>query len=67
MLGRYPFHYLLCNRTHSYHVTLLPIGSDYFRANLLRVWIPQLFSNLTILHLLAYKDGTDRVFRNVVI
>jgi len=28
------------------------------------VWIPQLFSNLVILHLLAYEDGTDRVYRN---
>jgi len=27
-----PFHYLLCNRTHPYPVTLLPIGSGYFRA-----------------------------------
>jgi len=25
----------------------------------------QLFSNLVIIHLLAYEDGTDRVFRNV--
>jgi len=29
------------------------------------LWIPQLFSNLVILHVLAYEDGTDRVFRNV--
>jgi len=29
--------------------------------------ILQLFSNLVILHLLAYEDGTDKVFRNVVI
>jgi hypothetical protein len=28
-------------------------------------WIPQLFSNLVIIYLLAYEDGTDRVFRNV--
>jgi hypothetical protein len=27
--------------------------------------IPILFSNLVIIHLLAYEDGTDRVFRNV--
>jgi hypothetical protein len=27
-----PFYYLLCNRTHPYPVTLLPIGSVYFRA-----------------------------------
>jgi len=38
-----PFHYLLCNRTYPYPVTLLPIGSSYFRANLL----PQLFSNFS--------------------
>jgi hypothetical protein len=25
----------------------------------------QLFSNLVIIHLLAYEDGTDRMFRNV--
>jgi hypothetical protein len=25
-------HYLLCNRTHPYYVTLLPIGSGQFRA-----------------------------------
>jgi len=24
-----------------------------------------LFSNLVIIHLLAYEDGTERVFRNV--
>ena len=29
------------------------------------IWIPQLFSNLVIIYLLAYEDGTDRVFRNV--
>jgi hypothetical protein len=27
-----PFHCLLCNRTNPYPVTLLPIGSGYFRA-----------------------------------
>ena len=36
-----------------------------FPSQLSPVWIPQLFSNLVILHLLAYEDGTDRVFRNV--
>ena len=58
-------HYLLCTRTHLYPVTLLPIGSGYFRANPFPVWIPQHFPNLVILHLPAYEDGTDRVFRNV--
>jgi hypothetical protein len=28
-------------------------------------WIPQQFSNLVIIHLLPYEDGTDSVFRNV--
>jgi hypothetical protein len=51
-------HYLLCNRTHPYTVTLLSIGSGYFRVKSSPVWIPQLFSNLVILHLPAYEDGT---------
>ena len=54
-------HYLLCNRTHPYPVTL-HIGSGYFRTRPSPVCIPQQFS---ILHLPAYEDGTDRVFRNV--
>jgi hypothetical protein len=65
--GSLPFHYLLCNRTHPYPVTLLPTGLGYFRAKPSPVWIPQLFSNLVIIHLLACEDGTDRVFRNVCI
>jgi hypothetical protein len=56
---------LLCNRTYTYPVTLLLIGLGYFRAKPFPVWIPQLFSNLVIIHLLAYEDGRDRVFRNV--
>jgi len=51
-------HYLLCTRTHPYPVTHHPIGSGYFRAKPSPVWIPQQFSNLVILHLLAYEDGT---------
>jgi hypothetical protein len=35
-----PFHYLLCNRTHPYTVTLLPAGSGYFWANLLPYGYP---------------------------
>ena len=46
-------------RTHSYSVTLLTIGSGYFRAKLSPVWVPQQFSNLVILHLPAYEDGTE--------
>ena len=45
----------------------LPIGLGYFRAKPSPVWIPQLFLNLVIILLLAYEDGTDRVFRNVCI
>jgi hypothetical protein len=29
------------------------------------VYKAQLFSNLVVINLLAYEDGTDRVFRNV--
>jgi len=58
-------YYLLCNRTHPYYVTLPTIGSCYFRAKLPPVWIAQQFSSVVILHLPAYEDGTDRVFRNV--
>jgi hypothetical protein len=65
--GSLPFHYLRCNRTHPYPVTLRPIGLGYFRAKPPPVWISQLFSNLVIIHLLAYEDGTYRVFRNVCI
>ena len=36
--------------THPYPVTLLPIGSGYFRAEPFPVYIPQHFSNLVILH-----------------
>jgi len=59
--GSLPSYYLLCKRTHPYPVTLLPIGLGYFQAKLSPVWIHQLFSNLVIIHLLAYKDGTDSV------
>ena len=52
--GLLPFHYRPCNRTHPYPVTFLPIRSGYFRAKPSPVWIPQLFSNLVILHLPAY-------------
>jgi hypothetical protein len=54
---------MLCKRTHPYPVTLLPIGLGYFGAKPFLVWIPVLFSNLVIIYLLAYEDGT--VFRNV--
>ena len=60
-------HYLLCNRTHPCPVTLLPIGSGYFQAKPFTIWMPQHFSNLVILHLPAYEDGRDRVFRNICI
>ena len=40
-------------------------GEGLARAKPSPVWIPQQFSNLVILHLPAYEDGRDRVFRNV--
>jgi len=52
-------YYLLCNWTHPYPVTLLPIGSGCFRAKPSPVWIPQQFSDLVILRLPAYEDGTE--------
>ena len=58
-------HYLLRTQTLPYPVTLLAIGSVYFRAKPFPVLITQHFSNLVILHLPAYEDGTDRVFHNV--
>ena len=52
-------HYLLCTLTHPYPVTLPPIGSGYFQAKPFPVSILQLCSNLVILHLPAYEDGTE--------
>jgi hypothetical protein len=63
--GVVTLHYLLCNGTHPYPITLLLIGSGYFRAKLSPVWIPQRFSNLVILHLFTHEDETDRVCQNV--
>jgi hypothetical protein len=57
--GSLSFEYMLCNRTHPYSVTHLPIALGYFQAKPVPLWIPQLFSNLVIIHLLAYKDGTE--------
>jgi hypothetical protein len=57
--GSLLLHYLLYKRVHPYPVTLLPIGLGYFRANPSPVWTAQLFSNLVIIHLLAYEDGTE--------
>ena len=51
--------YLLCNRTNPYSVTLLTTGSGYFWAKPSPVWVTQLFYNLVILHIPAYKDGTE--------
>ena len=50
------------NRKEDDPVTLLPIDSGYFRAKTFPVWIPQNFSNIVILRLSVYEDGTDRVF-----
>jgi hypothetical protein len=67
LCGLLPLHYPLCNRTHPYSITLLTTGSGYFRAKPSPIWIPQQFSNLVVLQLPAYEDGTDRVFQNVSI
>jgi len=40
-------------------------GLSYFQAQPSLICIPQLFSNLVIIYLLAFEDGTDTVFRNV--
>jgi len=66
-VGRYPLTTCLSSGPPLPRVALLPIGLSYFQTKLSPVWIPQLFSNLVIIYLLAYKDGTDRVFRNVSI
>ena len=52
-------YYLLCKRTHPYPVTLLLIGLSYFQAKPSVICIPQLFSNLVIIYLLTYEDGTE--------
>jgi hypothetical protein len=58
LCGSLLLHYLLCNRTYPYSVTLLAIGSGYFRVKPSPVWIPQQFSNIVIPQLPAYEDGT---------
>jgi hypothetical protein len=52
------FQYLLCNRTHPYPVTLLHVGSSYSLTKSFPVRIIKHFSNLVILQLPAYEDGT---------
>jgi hypothetical protein len=59
-------HYLLCNRTHPYPVTLLSTGSGHFRSKpFFPMNTPFISLNIVILHLSAYEDGRGRVFRNV--
>jgi len=55
-------HYLLCNQTHPYPVTLLSTDSGHFRAKLFFPMNTPNLLNTVILHLSAYEDGTDRVF-----
>jgi hypothetical protein len=57
--GSLLFYYLFCNRTYPYSVTLLTIGSGYFHVKPSPVCIYKLFSNLVIIYLLAYEDGTE--------
>ena len=59
-----------CSETSAYKIQTpgeLPsrkhtIDLSYFQAKPSLICIPQLFSNLVIVNLLAYEDGTDRVF-----
>jgi hypothetical protein len=41
------------------------LAQAIFEPNLLPYGYPNNSQNLVILHLPAYEDGTDRVFRNV--
>jgi hypothetical protein len=45
--------------THSYPVTLLSNWLRLFSSQNFSRMIPHLFSNLVIIHLLAYEDGTE--------
>jgi hypothetical protein len=58
-VGHYPFETCFVNGDHPYSVTLLTSGLGYFRAKLSPICIPQLFSNLVIIRLLACEDGTE--------
>jgi hypothetical protein len=63
--GSLPFHYLLCKLTYPYPLTLLPIGLSYFQVKPSPLWIPQLFSNLVIIYLLAYEDESITKRRHI--
>ena len=51
-------HYLLCTGTHPYPLTLLLLTQAIFEPAF-SLWTPQHFSNLVLLHLPAYEDGTE--------
>jgi hypothetical protein len=57
--GSLPLHSLSCKLTHPYPVSLLVIGLRYFQAKRSPIYIPQLFSNLVIIYLHVYEDGTE--------
>ena len=55
--------YPLAHVIYTEHKSRADSGSE--SAYWIQAWILQLLSNLVIIYLLAYEDGTDRVFRNV--
>jgi hypothetical protein len=59
-VGSLPSTACFCTQTRPYPVTLLPIGSGYFRIKPFPILIPQQFSNLVhSSHLPASEDGTE--------
>jgi hypothetical protein len=64
--GSLPSTTCFCTRTSHYPVTLIPIGSGYFRAKPFPInKYSKIFKPCHPSYLSAYEDGTDRVFWNV--
>jgi len=60
--------FLISNFRHVLYVVCFLLGNSLaseFYMPTFRNTLSVPFSNLVIIHLLAYEDGTDRVFRNV--
>ena len=64
-VGRYPFTNCFVTGPTPTPSPFFQFAQAIFEPNLLPYGHPQLFSNLAIVHLLAYEDGIGRVFRNV--
>jgi hypothetical protein len=58
-VGRYPFTTCFVNGPNPTPSTPLPTGLGYLRTKISPIWIPQLFSNLVIIQILAYEDETE--------